>query len=476
MNPSAALSAFQARLKSTQILCTADDMAPFLCDWRKRYFGNALAVLLPSKTPELAEIVQICTEFGIALVPQGGNTGLCGGATPDQSGTQVVVSLKRMNQIRGLDIDNQTITVEAGCVLQTIQEAAAAQDLLFPLSLGAEGSCCIGGNLATNAGGTNVLRYGNARDLCLGLEVVTAQGKIWNGLRGLRKDNTGYDLRDLFIGSEGTLGIITAAVLKLYPMPVCKWTSLVATPSIPATIQLLNLFKQKATALLTGFEMMTAESLALTEKQFPQMRNPLGENPPFTVLIEFSDHESEAHARNLVESILAEALELGIASNAIIASSIAQANTFWQMREHITLAQAQEGANLKHDITIPLSALDNFISATDAVLRAKYPQVRIINFGHLGDGNLHYNVAAPVGTDSAIFNQANETSVHDIIYGMVEKFGGSISAEHGIGQLKLHDLRAHKGAIAHDLMATIKTALDPLNILNPNKVLPTNAN
>ncbi|MCE7527327.1 FAD-binding oxidoreductase [Polynucleobacter sp. IMCC 30228] len=476
MNPSAALSAFQARLKSTQILCTTDDMAPFLCDWRKRYFGNALAVLLPSNTPELAEIVQICTEFGIALVPQGGNTGLCGGATPDQSGTQVVVSLKRMNQIRGLDIDNQTITVEAGCVLQTIQEAAAAQDLLFPLSLGAEGSCCIGGNLATNAGGTNVLRYGNARDLCLGLEVVTAQGKIWNGLRGLRKDNTGYDLRDLFIGSEGTLGIITAAVLKLYPMPVCQWTSLVATPSIPATIQLLNLFKQKATALLTGFEMMTAESLALTEKQFPQMRNPLGENPPFTVLIEFSDHESEAHARNLVESILAEALELGIASNAIIASSIAQANTFWQMREHITLAQAQEGANLKHDITIPLSALDNFISATDAVLRAKYPQVRIINFGHLGDGNLHYNVAAPVGTDSAIFNQANETSVHDIIYGMVEKFGGSISAEHGIGQLKLHDLRAHKGAIAHDLMATIKTALDPLNILNPNKVLPTNAN
>ena len=259
-------------------------------------------------------------------------------------------------------------------------------------------------------------------------------------------------------------------------MPVCQWTSLVATPSIPATIQLLNLFKQKATSLLTGFEMMTAESLVLTEKQFPQMRNPLGENPPFTVLIELSDHESEAHARTLVEAILAEALELGIATNAVIANSLAQANTFWQMREHITLAQAQEGANLKHDITIPLSALEDFITATDQVLREKYPQVRIINFGHLGDGNLHYNVAAPAGVDSAIFNAANEMRVHDIIYSMVEKFGGSISAEHGIGQLKMRDLRAHKGAIAHDLMQMIKTALDPHNILNPNKVLPAKIN
>jgi FAD/FMN-containing dehydrogenase len=476
MNSSAALNAFKALLTPAQILSVPEDMAPFLCDWRKRYFGKALAVLLPSNTAEVAQIVRICAEFHISLVPQGGNTGLCGGATPDQSGSQVVLSLKRMNHIRALDLDNQTITVEAGCILQSIQEAAAEQGLLFPLSLGAEGSCCIGGNLATNAGGTNVLRYGNARDLCLGLEVVTANGEIWHGLRGLRKDNTGYDLRDLFIGSEGTLGIISAAVLKLYPMPVCQWTSLVATPSIPTTIQLLNLFKQKATSLLTGFEMMTAESLALTEKQFPQMRNPLGENPPFTVLIELSDHESEAHARNLVEAILAEALELGIATNAVIANSLAQANTFWQMREHITLAQAQEGANLKHDITIPLSALENFITATDQVLREKYPQVRIINFGHLGDGNLHYNVAAPAGVDSTIFNAANEALVHDIIYSMVEKFGGSISAEHGIGQLKMRDLRAHKGAIAHDLMQVIKTALDPHNILNPNKVLPAKAN
>jgi FAD/FMN-containing dehydrogenase len=256
------------------MLCAPVDMQPYLIDWRKRFFGKALTVLLPSNTAELAQIVRICAEFQVALVPQGGNTGLCGGATPDQSGQQVVVSLKRMNQIRAIDLINQTMTVEAGCILQTIQAAAAEHNLLFPLSLGAEGSCCIGGNLATNAGGTNVLRYGNARDLCLGLEVVTAQGEVWNGLRGLRKDNTGYDLRDLFIGSEGTLGIISAAVLKLYPMPLCQWTSLVATPSITATIELLNLFKQKATALLTGFEMMTAESLNLIEKQFPQMANP----------------------------------------------------------------------------------------------------------------------------------------------------------------------------------------------------------
>ncbi len=471
MNPSAALTAFKALLQPQQILCAPEDMEPYLTDWRKRFFGKALTVLLPSNTVELAQIVQICAEFQVALVPQGGNTGLCGGATPDQSGQQVVVSLKRMNQIRALDLINQTITVEAGCILQTIQVAAAEHNLLFPLSLGAEGSCCIGGNLATNAGGTNVLRYGNARDLCLGLEVVTARGEVWDGLRGLRKDNTGYDLRDLFIGSEGTLGIISAAVLKLYPMPLCQWTSLVATPSITATIELLNLFKQKATSLLTGFEMMTAESLNLIEKQFPQMANPLGENPPITVLVELSDYESEAHARNLIEEILAEALDLGIASNAIIANSIAQANTFWQMREHITLAQAQEGVNLKHDITIPLSALDDFIATTDALLRKHFPQVRIINFGHLGDGNLHYNVSAPAGIDSTIFNQANEKIVHDLIYEMVEQFGGSISAEHGIGQLKINDLRAHKGAVAHDLMQAIKTALDPQNILNPNKVL-----
>jgi FAD/FMN-containing dehydrogenase len=329
----------------------------------------------------------------------------------------------------------------------------------------------IGGNLATNAGGTNVLRYGNTRDLCLGLEVVTAKGEIWNGLKGLRKDNTGYDLRDLFIGSEGTLGIITAAVMKLYPLPISQWTTLVATNSIASTIALLNLFQKRATSLLTGFEMMTQESLALNEKHFPRMANPLKGNPPYTVLIELSDHESEAHVRQLLETILEEAVGAGLMTDAVIANNLAQAKTFWHMREHITLAQAEEGANLKHDITIPLSALESFIQETDALIKAQYPGIRIINFGHLGDGNLHYNIAPPLDADHQAFNAAHEKPIYELIYSQVERCHGSISAEHGVGQLKLEGLRAHKGPVAHDLMKALKTALDPQNILNPDKVV-----
>ena len=458
-------------LEQKFILTADQDKAPYLTDWRKRYTGKALAVVLPKTAQEVAKIVQLCAANQIAVVPQGGHTGFCGGATPDDSGKQIVLNLKHMNTIREIDVANQTITLEAGCILQAVQEKAAEQDFLFPLSLGAEGSCMIGGNLATNAGGTNVLRYGNTRDLCLGLEVVTAQGEIWNGLKGLRKDNTGYDLRDLFIGSEGTLGIITAAVMKLYPLPISQWTTLVAANSVASTIALLNLFQKRATSLLTGFEMMTQESLALNEKHFPQMANPLKGNPPYTVLIELSDHESEAHVRQLLETILEEAFEAGLIADAVIANSLAQANTFWQMREHITLAQAQEGANLKHDITIPLSALESFIQETDTLMRLKYPGVRIINFGHLGDGNLHYNIAPPLGVDPKAFNLANEKPIHELIYAQVERCQGSISAEHGVGQLKLDGLRAHKGEVAHDLMKTLKRALDPQNILNPHKVV-----
>jgi len=458
-------------LEQKFILTEDQDKAPYLTDWRKRYTGKALAVVLPKTAQEVAKIVQLCAANQIAVVPQGGHTGFCGGATPDDSGKQIVLNLKRMNTIREIDVANQTITLEAGCILQAVQEKAAEQDFLFPLSLGAEGSCMIGGNLATNAGGTNVLRYGNTRDLCLGLEVVTAQGEIWNGLKGLRKDNTGYDLRDLFIGSEGTLGIITAAVMKLYPLPISQWTTLVSANSVASTIALLNLFQKRATSLLTGFEMMTQESLALNEKHFPQMANPLKGNPPYTVLIELSDHESEAHVRQLLETILEEAFESGLITDAVIANSLAQANTFWQMREHITLAQAQEGANLKHDITIPLSALENFIQETDTLMRLKYPGVRIINFGHLGDGNLHYNIAPPFGVDPKAFNLVNEKPIHELIYAQVERCQGSISAEHGVGQLKLDGLRAHKGEVAHNLMKTLKRALDPQNILNPHKVV-----
>ena len=467
----ALIEQFSAALGKQYVLTEDVDKTPYLTDWRKRFTGKALAVLLPKTTEEVANIVKLCAANHVAIVPQGGNTGLCGGATPDNSGKQVILNLKRMNQIREIDAANQTITLEAGCILQAVQEKAAAQDFLFPLSLGAEGSCMIGGNLATNAGGTNVLRYGNTRDLCLGLEVVTAQGEIWNGIKGLRKDNTGYDLRDLFIGSEGSLGIITAAVMRLYPLPISQWTTLVATDNIASTIALLTLFQKRAISLLTGFEMMTQESLALNEKHFPQMANPLKGNPPFTVLIELSDHESEEHVRKLLETILEEAFSGGLISDAVIASNLSQANAFWHMREHITLAQAEEGANLKHDITIPLSSLESFIQDTDSLMKQKYPGVRIINFGHLGDGNLHYNIAPPLGVDPKTFNPNHEKAIYELVYAQVERYQGSISAEHGVGQLKLAHLRAHKGAVAHDLMKALKRALDPQNILNPHKVV-----
>ena len=394
-----------------------------------------------------------------------------GGATPDASGAQVVLSLSRLNRVRAVDTLNNTMTVEAGCILQKLQETAAEAGRLFPLSLAAQGTAQIGGNLSTNAGGTGVLRYGNTRDLVLGLEVILPDGRVRNGLRALRKDNTGYDLRDLFVGSEGTLGIITAAVMKLYPLPISQWTTLVATDDIHSTISLLNLFQKRATSLLTGFEMMTHESLALTERHFPHMANPIKGSPPYTVLIELSDHESEAHVRQLLEDVLQEAFESNLISDAIIASNLSQAQGFWHMREHITLAQAEEGANLKHDITVPLSALDGFIRETDALIKATYPGVRIINFGHLGDGNLHYNIAAPKGVDPKSFNLSNEKPIHELVYAQVERYKGSISAEHGVGQLKLEGLRAHKGEIAHELMKSIKKALDPQNLLNPHKVV-----
>jgi len=458
-------------IDSKYILTQDEEKAPYLTDWRKRFTGKALAVVLPGNSAEVAQIVKLCAQNNIAIVPQGGHTGFCGGATPDDSGTQIILNLKRMNQVREIDITNQTITLEAGCILQTVQVKAAEQGFLFPLSLGAEGSCMIGGNLATNAGGTNVLRYGNARDLCLGLEVVTATGEVWNGIKSLRKDNTGYDLRDLFIGSEGTLGIITAAVMKLYPLPISQWTTLVACEDIASSITLLNLFQKRATSLLTGFEMMTQESLELNEKYFPHMANPLQGKPAFTILIELSDHESEVHVKQLLETILEEAFKTQLISDAVIASNLTQANAFWHMREHITLAQAEEGANLKHDITIPLSSLEGFIQDTDALMRAKYPGIRIVNFGHLGDGNLHYNIAPPLGADPKTFNEMNEKSINELVYAQVERCHGSISAEHGIGQLKLNDLRAHKGPVAHDLMLALKRALDPQNILNPHKVV-----
>ncbi len=465
----ALLDALRALLGPSQVLEGAD-AAPFERDWRKRYQGRALAVARPGSTAEVAALVKLCAAHGVALVPQGGNTGLVGGSTPDESGRQLLLSLARMNRVRELDAANLTLTVEAGCVLQAVQEAAAARDLLFPLSLGSEGSCTIGGNLASNAGGTQVLRYGNARELCLGLEVVTAQGEVWDGLSGLRKNNTGYDLRDLFVGSEGTLGIITAATLKLYPRPLAQMTALAACDSLESAVALLGLAQARAGSGLTGFEVMNAFSLSLVRRHFPQLTQPLPA-APWTVLLELSDSESEAHARALFEGLLEQALERGLIQDAAVAESLEQSQALWHLRESIPLAQSEEGLNIKHDIALPVSRIPAFVASTDAALQRAFPGVRLVDFGHLGDGNLHYNVQAPEGQDPALFLREQEPAVNALVFDAVQAHGGSISAEHGIGRLKREELARRGHPVGLQLMCAIKTALDPQGLLNPGRLL-----
>ncbi len=454
---------------ATQVL-TEGDLAAYEQDWRKRYRGRALAVVRPGSTAEVAAVVKACATHGAGLVPQGGNTGLVGGSVPDGSGRQVLLSLQRLNKVRELDRANLTVTVEAGCVLQALQEMVAAHGLLFPLSLAAEGSCTIGGNLASNAGGTQVLRYGNARDLCLGLEVVTAQGEVWDGLAGLRKDNTGYDLRDLLIGSEGTLGLITAATMKLYPQPAAVTTALAALPTLAAAVELLQLAQARLGAGLTGFEVMNDVSLGLVRRHFPQLRQPLAASP-WTVLLEQSDTESEAHARSLFEGLLEAALEAGLITDAAVAESLEQSNALWHLRESIPLAQAEEGLNVKHDISLPVSRIPAFVTATDAALQTAHPGARLVNFGHLGDGNLHYNVQAPERGANAEFLATHEAAINTLVYDAVGAHGGSISAEHGIGALKRDELAQRKSPVALQMMRAIKQALDPQGLMNPGRML-----
>ncbi|GLS16202.1 FAD-binding oxidoreductase [Hydrogenophaga electricum] len=449
------------------------DLVAWEQDWRRRARGRALAVVRPASTAEVAAVVKACAAANVSIVPQGGNTGLVVGSVPDDSGTQVVLSLTRMQAIRALDGDNLTITVEAGCVLQTVQEAADRAGFLFPLSLAAEGSCTLGGNLATNAGGTQVVRYGNARELCLGLEVVTAQGEVWHGLSGLRKDNTGYDLRDLFIGSEGTLGIITAATMKLYPRPAAQLTAWAAVPNLEAAVALLGLAHGHLGAGLTGFEVMGRFALGLVARHMPQLRVPFIDQAdiPYGVLLENSDSESEAHARAQFERLLETAFEQGLVSDAVVAENLQQAHGLWHIRESIPLAQAEEGLNIKHDISLPVSRIPAFCADTDALLAREIPGVRLVNFGHLGDGNLHYNVQAPAEGDPKAFLAEHETRVNHLVFDQVLQFGGSISAEHGIGSLKAATLPHYKDPVALALMRTLKQALDPHNLLNPGRVL-----
>ncbi|MCX7278882.1 MAG: FAD-binding oxidoreductase [Burkholderiales bacterium] len=450
---------------------TEGDLSAYENDWRKRSRGKSLAVVRPGSTAEVAAVVKACAAAGVSIVPQGGNTGLVVGSTPDTSGTQVVLSLQRMHAVRAIDGANLTMTVEAGCILQSLQEAADKAGFLFPLSLAAEGSCTIGGNLSTNAGGTQVLRYGNARELCLGLEVVTAQGDVWDGLSGLRKDNTGYDLRNLFVGSEGTLGIITAATMKLYPQPAAQLTAWAAVSSLDAAVTLLGLAHQHLGAGLTGFEVMGQFALSLVAKHFPQQRVPLYQDTPWCVLLENSDNESEAHARTQFENLLELALEQGCVTDAVVAENLAQAHALWHVRESISMAQAEEGLNIKHDISIPVSRIPEFVRSTDLLLQERIPGVRLVNFGHLGDGNLHYNVQAPAEGDPAQFLREKEAEVNSIVFDAVVAHSGSISAEHGVGSLKVGHLEHYKSPVALQLMRGIKQALDPQNLMNPGRVV-----
>ena len=491
-------------LGDAAVKVSAQDLEPYSTDWRKRYVGKPLAVLLPSDTKQVSEIVRLANRLKVSLVPQGGNTGLSGGATPDQSGQQVILSLARLQRVRSQDAANKTLTVEAGITLKQVQEIAESMGLLFPLSLGAEGSATIGGNLATNAGGTAVLRYGNARNLCLGIEVVTASGEIWNGLRGLRKDNTGYDLRDLFIGSEGTLGLITAAVLTLFPKPLGVMTAL-ARVSCPAdALRLLEIAQTRCDAALTGFEFMSSVSTQLVAQYFPDIakagaeiisgagaagaagRNAtnlggLGSSHD-SVLLEISHPESEAAATEMLEQVMAQALEESVISDAIVAQSYAQAKNLWHLRETITLAAAEDGPHIKHDIALPISSLVGFISEMNQEMLAAYPGIRLVNFGHFGDGNLHYNVAPPssalAGLEAAQrrqhyaeFLSCHEDTIRRRVHDRVIAMNGSISAEHGLGQLRRDEAKHYKSPVEMDLMRAVKAALDPNGILNPGKLL-----
>ena len=465
-----AIELLRSIVGADHVLTAADVVEPYLVDWRRRYVGRAQAVVLPATTDEVARIVAWCSHSGTPVVPQGGNTGLVGGATPDTSGRAILVSLRRMARIRAVDPANNTLTAEAGCVLLDVQAAARARDRLFPLSLAAEGSATIGGNLSTNAGGVQVLRYGNARELCLGLEVVLPSGEVWNGLRGLRKDNTGYDLRDLFIGAEGTLGIITAACMKTFPLPRAQVTALLAVPSLHAAMQLLGDAQSRCGPTLTGFECFSDFCLSLVERHFEGQRSPFAGRHPHYVLMELSDHEDPPHATTLAESLIAAAIESGRVLDAVVAQSMAQARALWLLRESISEAQTREGKNIKHDIAVPISSITRFVDETDALLQQRFPGVRMVTFGHLGDGNLHYNVSPPLGMDEASF-QAGQPAIYATVHDQAHAFGGSISAEHGIGQLKRDENARYKSETEMQLMKTLKQAFDPLGIMNPGKMV-----
>ena len=440
-------------------------MDGYMREWRAIWIGRSPLVLRPGSTAEVSAILKIANETGTAIVPQSGNTGLAGGQIPREAGNEVLLSLDRMTRIIAVDGADGTITVEAGAILKSVQEAADAAGRLFPLSLASEGSCRIGGNLSTNAGGLNVIAYGNARDLCLGLEVVLASGEVWNGLKHLRKDNTGYDLRNMFIGAEGTLGVITAAVMKLYPKPRSHETAFAAVPDPQAAVDLLSLASEMSGNRVVAFELIADLALQFTIRHAGR-RNPLANASPWYVLVELADPV----AGSLV-ALLEQAMERGIASDAILAQSGGQRDELWSLRELISESQKPEGGSIKHDIAVPVSKVPQFLTEADAAVTRFMPGTRFVTFGHLGDGNIHYNVSQPVGMDKAVYLDTWD-AMNDVVFDVVRKLGGSISAEHGIGRLKAHHMPLIKSAVELKMMRGLKRMLDPNNILSPGRVLP----
>jgi FAD/FMN-containing dehydrogenase len=452
-------SAFAALIGEKNVLTSAQDTASYTTDWRKQYRTHALCVLRPANTAEVAALVGLCARQGIAVVPQGGNTGLCGGSVPTGARMEVVLSLSRMNRIRAIDALNDTMTVEAGCVLAAIQRAADGAGRLFPLSLAAEGSCQIGGNLSTNAGGVNVLRYGNAREQVLGLEVVLPDGRVWNGLRALRKDNTGYDLKQLFLGAEGTLGVITAAVLKLHPKPTASATAWIALQSPARAVQLLVQLRKQVGERINAFELVSRPCLEAVLKHVPAIRDPLPRAHPWYVLAEFAGAGDAAALGAQVEQALSACPDL--VEDAVLASSGAQSQALWRIRETIPEAQF---SNVKHDVSVPVSKVPELIERAGAALETAFPGAAVYVFGHIGDGNIHYNVG-----DAALME--HRADMNRVVYDVVDSLGGSISAEHGLGQLKREEIRHHKDKIEFELMQALKRAIDPQDVMNPGKVL-----
>jgi FAD/FMN-containing dehydrogenase len=465
--PAGFLDRLTAIVGGAGIITDPADMAPYLEETRGLYEGASPAIVRPANTPEVAAVVTACAQANVAIVPQGGNTGLCGGGV---ASGEVIINLARMNKVRAVDAFNYTMTFDAGCILADLQRVAEDNDRLFPLSLGAEGSSQIGGNLSTNAGGTSVLRYGNARELALGLEVVLPDGRIWDGLTALRKDNTGYDLKQLFIGAEGTLGIITGAVMKLFPRPRERHTAFVALKDVEAVLELLSRARIASADTVSTFELIPRIGLELALKHKPETVDPLAGRHEWYALIEFESGAAGSGLGAAMESYLAAALEDGLVVDAAIAQSEAQRRQMWFVREAMVLAQAPEGASIKNDISVPISKVPEFICRADAAATALCPGVRPVAFGHVGDGNVHYNLQQPAGADDAAF-LARWDELTDAVIDIVRDLGGSFSAEHGIGLLKVRELADFKSAVEMDLMRTVKNALDPKGLMNPGKVL-----